>query len=170
VQASTAQKQAKAADDRDRLVAQLMDFMHVVMRTCGGHGGFLQAVDELGLSLSQLKALQLLGGLGSSEMSLKQMGDSLGLSLPTISRAVDGLVHRGLVTRTEDESDRRMKRVKVTPEAEELMNHLFDVRFAELERVFDLLTPRERTKLAGALELVLQREEIAALLPQKETR
>jgi DNA-binding MarR family transcriptional regulator len=82
---------------------------------------------------------------------------------------VDGLVHRGLVTRTEDEEDRRIKRVRPTKEGEQLVNRLIEIRFSQLGEFVETLTPRERNKLAAALALLAERDDIAALLPQKET-
>lgn len=129
----------------------------------------LEVIDELGLSLTQLKALQHLSVHEPAEMSLKQLGDSLELSMPAISRAVDGLVHRGLVTRTEDETDRRSKRVRPTKEAEQLVARLIDIRFSQLGDFVDTLTPRERSKLAAAFAVLAEREEIAELMSPKET-
>ena len=168
MQASTASKQAVPADE---VVNGLAAFLHYIFKTCGPKGGMLEVIDELGLSLTQLKAIQLVVAEPASEMSLKQLGDSLELSLPAISRAVDGLVHRGLVTRTEDEEDRRIKRVRPTKEADQLVARLTDIRFSQLGEFVDTLTPRERNKLAAALAILAERDGIAELLnQQKETR
>jgi DNA-binding MarR family transcriptional regulator len=167
MQASTAQKQA--APERDALmVEQLNGFLHYIWKHCSPQGGFLEVIDELGLSFSQLKALQLLSTAQSPELSLKQLGDQLGLSLPAISRAVDGLVQRGLVTRTEDVEDRRIKRVRPTAEADALIARLIDVRFAELGKFVETLTPRERKKLADALDVLSEREDLS--LSRKESK
>jgi DNA-binding MarR family transcriptional regulator len=167
VQASTASKQAVSSE---ALVGDLAAFLHYIFKTCGPKGGMLEVIDELGLSLTQLKAIQLLVADPASEMSVKQLGDSLELSLPAISRAVDGLVQRGLVTRTEDEEDRRIKRVRPTKEADQLVARLTDIRFSQLEQFVDTLTPREAGKLAAALAVLVERDGIAELLPQKENR
>jgi DNA-binding MarR family transcriptional regulator len=167
VQSSTAAKQAVPADE---LVGSLAAFLHYIFKTCGPKGGMLEVIDELGLSLTQLKAIQLIVADPASEMSLKQLGDSLEISLPAISRAVDGLVHRGLVTRTEDEEDRRIKRVRPTKEADQLVARLTDIRFSQLGEFVDTLSPRERNKLAAALAVLAERDGIQELLTQKETR
>jgi DNA-binding MarR family transcriptional regulator len=167
MQSSTASKQAVPAE---HLVENLAAFLHYVFKTCGPKGGMLEVIDELGLSLTQLKAIQLLATHEPPEMSLKQLGDSLELSLPAISRAVDGLVHRGLVTRTEDETDRRSKRVRPTKEADQLVARLIDIRFSQLGEFVDSLNSRERSKLAAALAVLVERDDIAELLSQKETR
>jgi DNA-binding MarR family transcriptional regulator len=166
MQSSTASKQAVPIDE---LVGNLAAFLHYVFKTCGPKGGMLEVIDELGLSLTQLKAIQLLSTNEAAEMSVKQLGDSLELSMPAISRAVDGLVHRGLVTRTEDEEDRRIKRVRPTKEADQLVSRLIDIRFSQLGEFVDSLNSRERTKLAAALAVMAERDDIAELLSQKET-
>jgi DNA-binding MarR family transcriptional regulator len=164
MQSSTASKQAVSGE---QLVGPLGAFLHHIFKTCGPKGGMLEVIDELGLSLTQLKAVQLLSAAGAPEMSLKQLGDSLELSMPAISRAVDGLVHRGLVTRTEDEEDRRIKRVRPTREANELVARLTDIRFSQLGEFVDTLTPRERNKLAAALAVLAERDDIAQLVTQQ---
>jgi DNA-binding MarR family transcriptional regulator len=166
MQSSTASKQAVPAE---QLVDNLAAFLHYVFKTCGPKGGMLEVIDELGLSLTQLKAIQLLSTHEPPEMSLKHLGDSLELSLPAISRAVDGLVHRGLVTRTEDETDRRSKLVRPTKEADQLVARLIEIRFSQLGEFVETLNPRERNKLAAALAVLVERDDIASLLSQKET-
>jgi len=167
VQTSTASKQA-AAPAADELVGSLAAFLHYVFKTCGPKGGMLEVIDELGLSLTQLKAVQLIVAEPAPEMSLKQLGDALELSLPAVSRAVDGLVHRGLVTRTEDEEDRRIKRVRPTTEADQLVARLTDIRFSQLGEFVDTLNTRERNKLAAALAVLSERDDIAELVTQKQ--
>jgi DNA-binding MarR family transcriptional regulator len=166
MQSSTASKQAVPTE---QLVANLSAFLHYIFKTCGPKGGMLEVIDELGLSLTQLKALQHLSSHEPAEMSLKQLGDALELSMPAISRAVDGLVHRGLVTRTEDQTDRRSKLVRPTKEADQLVARLTDIRFSQLGDLVETLTPRERNKLAAAFAALAERDEIAELMSPKET-
>lgn len=155
MQASTAAKQVQAETPEEQLVRNIGAFTLHILRGCGGD--FLERVDELELSLSQLKALQLLGQSGDS--SLKALGDGLGLSLPAISRAVDGLVRRELVTRTEDADDRRMKRVAVTRAGREVLDQLYRLRVDDLATFVASLPARDRARLAAALEPIVAREE-----------
>src|SRR3954466_9623770 len=70
-------------------------------------GPFLREASEHELTLSQLKTLSLLSELPpATPLSLKDVAERLGISLPAASRAVDPLVRRGLVERREDEADR----------------------------------------------------------------
>src|SRR3954451_8408160 len=96
-------------------------------------GPFLREVSEHDLTLSQLKTLMLLNELPpTSPLSLKEVAERLGISLPAASRAVDPLVRRGLVVRREDDLDRRIKRVSTTPEGDALIQRLMSARVTAL--------------------------------------
>src|SRR5436190_19862606 len=107
VQATTTSAQAT---DRG-LGYDLAVFIGYVMQTCGRD--VVQLAAEFEISFSQMKALHKLRD-NPQPISVKELGDQLGLSLAAMSRAADGLVQRGLVDRIEDPDDRRMKRLSVT--------------------------------------------------------
>src|SRR3954453_9969246 len=88
-----------------------------------------QAFDEFDISFSQSKIV--MSFLGPDERrSIKTIADEMGLSLPAASRAIDGLLKRGLVTRTEAEHDRRVKQIALTPAGREVTQRLFQLRLA----------------------------------------
>jgi DNA-binding MarR family transcriptional regulator len=150
---------AKAAPD-DHVLEHVTLFMKYLMVRYGRN--FWQAVGEAELSMSQMKALHVLTAEETPELSLKTLADALGLSLPAVSRAVEGLVRRGLVTRVENADDRRMKTVRVTDAGRELLNHLVELRFAGIGEFVDTLAPEERANLATALAPIVAREDVAA--------
>ena len=127
-----------------------------------GQGRFYEAVAELDLSLTQIRILHLLCR-DAEEASLKWLADETGNSMPTVSRAVDALVHRELVTRVENPEDRRAKTIKATDEALELAGHLIDLRVAGLEEFARSLSGDERDTLAKALEPIVAREDVAPM-------
>jgi DNA-binding MarR family transcriptional regulator len=135
-----------------------------LMTNCGG-SEFLQVIEERELTFSQLKALTRLYQSEEELLSLKELGELLGLSLPAVSRAVDGLVVRGLVTRTEDTVDRRMKRVAPTREGRELVQQVMTIRAAALQEFVDGLEAEERGALEHALEVLTARPEISSMRP-----
>ena len=137
---------------------------HVMQR---GNRGLLPAVEELGISLSQLKALGVIDDHG--QMSLKAVGEALGLSLPAVSRAVDGLVKRGFLTREECPEDRRSKLVQITPEGSARINEIAELRMSGLVEFVETLSQEELDALAPALELLARRPEIAALVTREGT-
>jgi DNA-binding MarR family transcriptional regulator len=157
------QANATAKQDRSAADARLADHLYGLLKfLLHGHGGdYVRAVGELELSLTQLRALHVLA-YDVEQASLKDLGDRLGLSLPAVSRSVDGLVQRGLVTRAEDADDRRMKQVRATPAAPELLERLTELRLAGIDAFVATLTARERARLGAALAPLAEREEIAS--------
>jgi DNA-binding MarR family transcriptional regulator len=107
-------------------------------------------LDELELSMSHIKALQVLADCGC-ELSVKEVSERLGLSLPGASRTVDSLLRRGYLERREDEQDRRMKRIGITEAGREVARRIVGARLEGLEQFTDSLTPEQRTRLMAAL-------------------
>ncbi len=131
---------------------------------------FLPETSELDLSLTQLKALFLIGAPTEEPLSMKSLAEGLGLSFAATSRAVDALCKRGLMDRDEDSDDRRIKRVSLTLKGRRAVDRLTAIRLAGLERLVETFSPDEREKLAVALEPILAREEIRRFLPRRSTR
>jgi DNA-binding MarR family transcriptional regulator len=130
------------------------------------HGeDFFHAVGELELSFSQVRILSVLSR-EQQHASVKDLADRLGLSLPAVSRSVEGLVQRGYVTRAEDTEDRRVKNVTATGDGRALFARLVELRVAGSADFVETLTARERNKLASALAPIVAREEVAALIAE----
>ena len=79
------------------------------------------------------RPLQVLSDCGD-ELSVKEVSEQLGLSLPGASRAVDALLRRGYLDRREDEQDRRMKRCGITPDGgRDVLRRIDGARLVGLE-------------------------------------
>jgi DNA-binding MarR family transcriptional regulator len=127
--------------------------------------GTFNKIAELDLSFTQLKALCALETDGE-ERSVKALAESMSLSLPAMSRAVDGLFERGFVEREEDPTDRRMKRVRLTDAGRTVPRALNDARLSALAELMGSLGDEEAGALEHALALILERrEDIAAYRP-----
>ena len=133
----------------------LSEFLRFLAQSAGN--GFVQAVEDAGLSLTQLKAMHVLAG-SDEDLSLNGLAEHLGgLSLPTLSRAVDALVQRGYVRRTEDSADRRVKRLSLTAKGRRTIERLMEIRARDFAAALETLTDDERERLAHALEPILER-------------
>jgi DNA-binding MarR family transcriptional regulator len=163
MQASSARTQETDATIDTPLLADLWALTKYLL--VDASRDMVQAIDELDLSFTQVKALQHLND--DVPVSLKTIGERLQLSLPAVSRAVEGLVKRGFVTRTEDTDDRRSKLVRITPQGRATVEELVAIRRVSLHRFVETLTPEERDALAPGLRTLAQRPEIAAHLPQE---
>jgi DNA-binding MarR family transcriptional regulator len=157
------------ATDREELTREMYALASFLMRTA--NLGTFNVIAELDLSFTQIKALCALETDGEGR-SVKALADSLGLSLPTMSRAVDGLYERGLVGREEDPEDRRMKRVRLTDAGRKAPRALNEARLSALAELMGSLGEDEASALEHALQLILERRaDIAAYKPsEKGTR
>jgi DNA-binding MarR family transcriptional regulator len=164
---SSAQPEEQLSPEDAELVRHLGGFAKFILHS--GGRDFYAAVGELELSISQIRMLQLLTR-ELEEASLKTLADSIGLSLPAVSRSVEALVQRRLVTRTENADDRRLKTVRATPAAHSLVDRLMDLRVAGLTGFVRSLTPGERENLASALAPIVAREDIAPMcMPRQDS-
>ena len=155
-----------STEDQD-LVRDLGGFMKYLLGY--GASAFFQAVADLDLSLSQIRALHTLVREPEGA-SLGAVAEHTGLSLPTASRVVDSLVQHGLATRVESPSDRRVRNVAPTDEARAIVTRLIELRLAGIEEFTRSLTPDERRALADALAPIVAREEIAPMCLGEEQR
>jgi DNA-binding MarR family transcriptional regulator len=126
----------------------------------------LEAMGTLDLSLTQVKLLHHLEDQ-PRELSLKEAGELVNVSLPAASRMVDDLVRRGLALRREDDDDRRMKRVCLTDAGRTVIRRLNAARLSSLEEFAQTLTPVERRALAQTLSKLLKRADVAACRPEE---
>jgi DNA-binding MarR family transcriptional regulator len=112
-------------------------------------------VAELDSSFSQVKMLFLLEDGG--EHAVKEIAQHLGLSLPAASRAVDGLIQRGYVSRRASAEDRRSRLVALTDEGRAVVDRVLRARLQTLEQFAAELTPQERDCLYTALLPIVER-------------
>lgn len=126
-------------------------------------GNLLRVIEESGLSMTQSKALLELGGLGeqTEARQVTDLAEALGVSVPSMSRAVDGLVRKRLATRVEDTADRRVRRVAITDRGKRLVEALVVVRQAGMEIFAASLTGAQRRKLDAAVDALMDRPDIA---------
>jgi len=135
----------------DQLAEQLLVFW----RHIGGRGNreFFALIEELDLSLPQMK---LLDGIAAheDEPSVKEISAQAGCSLPNASRTIDVLLRRGWLERREDEHDRRVRRVRLTPAGREVIERMNSVRRQHLAQFAAELSDEQRTRLFEALYVV----------------
>ncbi len=113
-------------------------------------------MEKADLSITQVKCLHAMGE-ADAPMALGAVSDALGLSLPAISRSVDGLVQRGFVKRKEDPRDRRSKLVTVTSRGRATYERLTALRLAGIRTSLTKLDTEEQQALANALAPVIRR-------------
>lgn len=105
-----------------------------------------------GLTVPQFRTLCYLSSAPRS--SLSDAADFIGLSLPAMSRMVDGLVEKGLIDRRTCQNDRRHVRLSVTPLGETTVAESRQRAQEQLAAVVGQLSPEEQRDVAATMRLV----------------
>lgn len=145
-----------STDTATALAGELLALWRAV---AGSNGvGAYAIFEELDLTLTQVKALVALSG---DELTVKELAERLGLSLPGASRAVDALVARDLIGRRECPTDRRQKRLRCTEAGRQALARLDEARLAGIEQFTAALPPAQAERLSRALRPILDDLEAA---------
>ncbi len=106
-------------------------------------------LSRYGVTTAQGEAL--LAFSTGSRLSMNELSRMLGLANSTMTRMVEYLVARGLVSRAEDDQDRRIVRVTLTAEGRKLQGSLKEAR-REIQRL--ILSEIKEGERAGILEVL----------------
>jgi DNA-binding MarR family transcriptional regulator len=123
-------------------------FMHHSMRA------FIHFSKENGLSMSQIGAMFHIrhGSAGVSDI-----GDDLGVTSAAASQMLERLVQQGLVVRSEDPHDRRVKQMILTDEGNRILLGVVQARMSWTEDLARKMTPAEKEQVLGALNILIER-------------
>jgi len=130
------------------LIGDLMGLVH--RRSAGGT---LALMNEAGLTMAQMVALYVLEHLGPQ--SVTAIASFLNLSPAATSHLVDRLVGGGFVGRTEDQEDRRQKRIAITPTGRTFATRIHRERAREFESALALVGPDLQRQFARVLGRVV---------------
>jgi DNA-binding MarR family transcriptional regulator len=112
-----------------------------------------------GLSGTQYNVLRILRGAGPEGLLCREIGCRMISRDPDITRLLDRLESRGLISRTRGEEDRRVVKTRITPEGLRVLEEL-DAPVQELHRrQLNRLPVTELQKLSRLLERVLPESE-----------
>jgi DNA-binding MarR family transcriptional regulator len=127
---------------------------------------FMVAMKDSGLSTSQLNTLMRLHYRGSCPVS--GIRDELGVSAAAASQIVDRLVGMGLIERSEDPTDRRVRQITLTSRGRSLVARGVKARLAWVPQLARRLPAAELGEIVDALVRIteaaeaMDREEAAA--------
>ncbi|HSS62295.1 MAG TPA: MarR family transcriptional regulator [Candidatus Limnocylindrales bacterium] len=112
------------------------------------------------LTLTQASVLR---HLRAGPQTAGRLGELSGLSAASISRLVDRLERRELVSRRRDTEDRRVVEVQLTPEGGRLLGAAKVFRGSDVHRAVESMTSEERRRLtSGLTRLVELTRDVAA--------
>src|ERR1700751_2911874 len=143
-----------SAPPREGLTRDMYALLSYLMREATV--GTLNTIAELDISFTQMKALCALDADGE-DRSVKALAESMKVSLPAMSRSVDGLYERGFVLREEDRLDRRMKRVRLTDAGRAVPRLLNEKRLSAMTAFIGTLDEDEAEHLESPIAVVGRR-------------
>ena len=101
------------------------------------------------MTLPQFRVLSL---IASSPERAGRIATMAGVSRPSLTGLLDGLVQRGWVRRVEVDGDRRGVSLEITPSGRRALDQADRDTSDRLDALLDLLTPTERRAVAEGLE------------------
>jgi len=135
----------------DPLVSKLEEwidvFMHRSMRN------FIQHARVSGLSMSQLGVMFHLNSLGICGVT--DLGEHLGVTSAAASQLLDRLVHLGLIQRSEDPDDRRVKQIVLTEAGCQVLEESIRARQGWLGDLAKVIPDSEKAPLITALNRLI---------------
>lgn len=114
----------------------------------------VQTFGDYDYSFPQMATLLFLDEEG--EQTIKGTAELLGRSLSATSRLLDQLVVRGMISRHEDERDRRVKRVAITAQGRGLVEAIEQRRADAQLAVMEYLSPEERAEVVRGMLLLVE--------------
>lgn len=103
-----------------------------------------------GLGDSDFRVLEVL--LHKGPMPVNTIGPKVFLTPGSISTAVERLYEKGLVSRVDSKTDRRVRVVDLTPKGRTLIKRVFNAHAKKMEELAGVLTESERVGLVDVLK------------------
>jgi DNA-binding MarR family transcriptional regulator len=122
--------------------------MHRSMR------GWSHDAKATGLSMPQFSILMQLffrGNCGISDIS-----DRFEITAAAASQHVDNLVQAGMIERTEDAHDRRVRQIELSAKGRNLLEKGIHERYRWMDKLADALNEKDREKIAEALTVLTE--------------
>ena len=153
---------ASNAPTAARCARELLDVVPAVMRPLRTQ---MRSHRAAGLSVPQFRSLCFVERYDGS--SLSAVAEHLDLSLPTVSRMVNGLVERGYMQRRSSEDDRRHVSLSLRPRGQAVMQQARTATQNFLMEKLRHLTAAQRQALVTAMDAL--REVFAQDMPHPST-
>jgi DNA-binding MarR family transcriptional regulator len=111
-----------------------------------------QLIKTAGLTAAQYNVLRILRGAGRAGLACREIGERMISRDPDITRLLDRMEKRSLITRERQSDDRRVVKTYVTPQGLELLKTLDRPVSALHKRQFQGIAPAKLKVLAATLE------------------
>jgi DNA-binding MarR family transcriptional regulator len=134
-------------------VGTLSELIGILMRK--SMGAFLVQARESGLSMSQIGALIRIRN--KNVRGVCEIGDELKITNAAASQLIERLVVQGLISRSEDPQDRRVKQIELTEKGQRMVQAGMHARHRWLEDLSALLSPTEQEQVSASMRLLIEK-------------
>jgi DNA-binding MarR family transcriptional regulator len=136
----------------DDVAFEVLEVVPLIMRVIRAE---MREHRAAGLSVPQFRALAYLNRYAGA--SLSELGDYIGLTLPSMSKLVDGLVGRRLVTREPHAADRRRVTLELTGRGHTTLESAYASTQAHLAARLAVMPEAERVTVVQAMRALRSR-------------
>ncbi len=139
----------------DPLVLTLQEWIGTLMRR--SMRNFIHSSKDNGLSMSQIGAMfQIKRG----RSNVSDLGDGLGVTNAAASQMLERLVQDGLILRSEDPQDRRVKQLVLTDKGNQILQETVQARQGWLEDLVACLSTDEKGQITTALRVMIEKTNL----------
>lgn len=139
----------------DPVVLVLQEWTGILMRR--SMQSLALYMKENDLSMSQVAALFQINR-GRSNVS--DLGEGLGISMAAASQMLERLVQQGLILRSEDPEDRRVKKLVLTDKGCRIIRESVQARQGWLKEMVTTLTPSEKEQIEAAAKVMINKTNL----------
>ncbi len=109
--------------------------------------------ERLHITPSQLQVLQCISE--REHPTMKDIANELRITPPSVTTIVESLHDQGFVRREEDQNDRRVVRISITPKTYKMYSSLKDAKFIVLKNLFAKLSEEDRSALSKIITKII---------------
>lgn len=106
------------------------------------------------VTLAQCHALVEIGR--SNTISLKELSSILGLNISTMSRTVETLVKKELVSRSSSKTDRRSIDIQLTDKGLSIFDNIENKMDSEFKNIFEEISPEDQSIALSGLNIIIE--------------
>lgn len=150
---------------KDRFAARLQEWIELSMRR--SMRTFLRYARQNNLSMSQMGALFHIYRQG--QCGVTEVGHYLDVTSAAASQMIDRLVQQGLIERSEDPEDRRVKQIVLTKKGERILKNGMRARQRWMHDLAQALSDEEKAALEPALDLLIEKVRSLAKASERES-
>jgi DNA-binding MarR family transcriptional regulator len=128
---------------------ELLEVVPIVMKEIRSQ---MRSQGSTDLTVPQFRTLAFVNRNQGSPLC--KVADHMGLTPPSASTLVDGLIKRGMMTREEHPDDRRRVRLTVTGPGQEILETSTRGTMAYLEKTFSSVSAEDREAITKAMKIL----------------